>query len=101
MHKVAILELVAACVEHQPGLTQLLLDINPGVSLVVEPAPVLPAQLTGKHSVDILVFTPPQSHCLIKSNSFLNICRDLATISRIPLVTSSVADPGSGAFFTP
>jgi hypothetical protein len=48
--KVAILELVAACVEHQPGLTQLLLDINPGVSLVVEPAPVLPAQLAGKRS---------------------------------------------------
>jgi hypothetical protein len=56
--KVAILELVAACVDHQPGLTQLLLDINPGVSLVVEPAPVLSAQLAGKRNCEhILVLT--------------------------------------------
>jgi hypothetical protein len=59
--KVAILELVAACVEHQPGLTQLLLDINPGVSLVVEPAPVLPAQLAGKRNCEHFSFAPSQN----------------------------------------
>lgn len=46
--KVAILELVAACIDQQPGMTQLLLDISPGINLVVESS-ATPARLAGKN----------------------------------------------------
>jgi hypothetical protein len=72
MHKVAILELVAACVDHQPGLTQLLLDINPGVSLVVEPAPVHPAQLAGKRSCEHILVLPH-----LRTLSYLVCCESM------------------------
>jgi hypothetical protein len=34
------------------------ININPGVSLVVEPAPVLPAQLAGKRSCEHILVLP-------------------------------------------
>lgn len=49
--KVAILELVAACVDQQPGLTQLLLDIQPGGEPLTGPGM---CQSLGKHTVGFL-----------------------------------------------